>query len=83
VSLAEAFADAPAPQIRGPRCGVGRLLSSLPEADADVLRQVMADDAWTSKRISERLSGAGHRISRASIARHRLGECLCSTLGIA
>jgi len=83
VSLAEAFADAPAPVLKGPRCAVGRLLTSLPEADADVLRQVLADDAWTSKRISERLSGAGHRVSRASIARHRISECLCSTLGVA
>jgi len=83
VSLAEAFAAEPAPTVRGPRCAVGRLLTSLSDADADVLRQVLADDAWTAKRVSERLSGAGHRVSRASIARHRLGECLCGTLGIA
>jgi hypothetical protein len=83
VSLAEAFADAPEPTIKGPRCGVGRLLTSLPEADAEILRQVLANDAWTAKRIVERLGGAGHRVSKSAVARHRLGECMCATLGVA
>jgi len=83
VSLAEAFADTPGPVLKGPRCAVGRLLTTLPDEDAELLRTVLANDAWTSRRISERLMGAGHHASRSSVARHRLGECLCSTLGIA
>lgn len=83
MSLAELFAEAPEPSIKGPRCSVGRLLASLPEADADVLRQVMADDAWTAKRIAERLRHKDIDVSQYTLNRHRNGECLCRSLGIA
>lgn len=82
-TLADAFAGGPDVTIKGPRCSVGRLLTEASPADVEVLRGVLADQAWTNARIAERLRGAGLRVSMQSVQRHRRGECLCSTLGIA
>lgn len=83
MSLAEAFATPPEPVIKGPRCGVGRVLVTLPDEDARVLREVLANQAWSPKRIAERLRSADLAVSRASVQRHRNGECLCGPLGVA
>jgi ribosomal protein RSM22 (predicted rRNA methylase) len=83
VSLAEAFATPPEPVIKGPRCGVGRLLVTLPDEDAQVLRAVLANQSWSPKRIAERLRKADLVVSRASVQRHRNGDCLCGQLGVA
>lgn len=82
-SLADAFADGPEPTLKGPRCTVGQILTAADEAGAASLRQALADTAWTSARIAERLRATGRRVSGQAITRHRRGECLCSTLGIA
>jgi hypothetical protein len=67
----------------GPRCGVGVILSSLDDEDAARVREVLVDTRWEPKHVAERLTNAGHRVSTATIRRHRSKGCSCEALGLA
>lgn len=74
-SLAEALAaqdDTP----RGPQCTVAILLDDLAPEDATALTDALASTLPASA-ISRAVTATGHRLSQATIGRHRRGDCRC------
>lgn len=77
--LAEAFAATGT--IKGPACGIARLLLQLDADDRALVESWLAADKNTiaHAHISRALTKVGHRVDASSVGRHRRGECLCST----
>ena len=63
--------------LHGDPCSVGTLLAALPKAEADALRGILADKAWTHESIFDTLIEEGHEVGRQTIGRHRRGQCRC------
>lgn len=65
----------------GASCGTARVLSSLPEAEAAVLAELIDRSDTTSPRIAEILTGHGYQVTGGQIAHHRRrvrgAGCLC------
>lgn len=60
---------------KGPRCGVGRALECLDEADK--LRAALAADHIGPTSIHRWLLARGVKVGTNAISRHRRGECAC------
>lgn len=79
--LAAALA-AVAPRRKGPACSVKQLMEQLEPSERVALESAIADgneSRPTGKALSIAIESAyGLQIHRASIERHRRGDCLCS-----
>jgi hypothetical protein len=66
----------------GVRCHVAKLRSELPEEERIALDRVLEpNNAASHSAITRAIQAAyGSDIQRASIARHRVGECRCGRL---
>lgn len=60
------------------RCSVGRVLATLPEADAHALIDYLADGTYTSSNIALALAANGTPVSLQQVGRHRRGQCECA-----
>jgi len=81
VTLADRLATAK-PSPTGKPCGVGALLDSLPDKDAQALRDAMAVPKGDPARLSANqiatiLREEGHDIHHKSVEVHRKGACRC------
>jgi hypothetical protein len=74
VNLAERLA-ATSSGASGPVCRVCALLRDLQEPDRSTLRDALAGDVFTSVQISQALIAEGHDVPKATVSRHRRGEC--------
>ena len=81
MSLAKALSTPPPVVAKGPTCGIGRLLISLPDADAEALRKALADPAWRTRSLHDTLKAEGFAVAYTSVVRHRKGQCQCAALG--
>jgi len=79
MTLAARHQAGPPTVIHGDPCSVGALLASLPNAEADALRGILADDLWSHSAIYDMLEEEGHEARRQTIGRHRRGQCRCGT----
>lgn len=61
--------------VAGPICSVCRLLRDLQEPDRSTLQEALAGDVFTSVQISQALNAEGHDVPKATVSRHRRGEC--------
>jgi len=81
MSLADKLASTK-PSQTGKPCGVGLLLDSLPDKDAQALRDAMAVPKGDAARLSANqiatiLREEGHDIHQKSVESHRKGACRC------
>lgn len=63
---------------KGPSCTVCAALSSLPDAEAAALRQLLADPAWRYTELADRLAEDPDTpllIPHGTLARHAKGRC--------
>ncbi|GAB3863434.1 hypothetical protein GCM10028801_31050 [Nocardioides maradonensis] len=62
---------------KGPRCTVCVALGALPKADAQVLRDWMADPSWTFPAIADEVADDPDTptLSVSAISRHARGQC--------
>ncbi len=60
----------------GQRCGMCRLLETLPKDDLASLTAALTDSDFTSSAISRALRTEGHPITEQTISRHRRGVCI-------
>lgn len=59
-------------------CSVGRLIATLPKADATGLTGCLADTSVSSPAIIKGLEDTGHgKFSSSTVRRHRRHECEC------
>lgn len=59
-------------------CKVRTVVEQLDAADADILRNALADkNKWRDYPLSKALEGRGIYISPNSITKHRAGACSC------
>lgn len=63
----------------GARCAFEYLVPSLTPNDADDLAEALADPSVTGTAIAKALAARGHKITAASIQRHRRGGCSCES----
>lgn len=82
MALADRVAAGPDRSLKGPACGIGRILSDLPAEEADALRCMLTDPSWTTTAIREALDEEGFAIGRHPLQRHRAGECSCEQRGL-
>ena len=61
-------------------CGVKRVLESLPPAEADELREILAEpkSRYMDSTIWQVLRARGFEVGDQAIGRHRNGTCKCS-----
>jgi hypothetical protein len=77
MSLAEKAKQGPPHKRRG-GCSIGELLGVLPDPEADALRAMLGDPAWTHAAISRALKDEGANIEGQTVSRHREQRCRCS-----
>lgn len=77
MGLSDEAAQVQARRFPGTRCTVLMVLAAMDAADADDLRQALADPTLTSPAIATVLGRRGHQITQSSVARHRRGDCAC------
>lgn len=61
--------------IKGPPCGVCRLMSDLEPTEATALRALLADPRWRYQALSDALAEENHKIPAFTLARHARGQC--------
>jgi hypothetical protein len=59
------------------RCSVGELFKRLPDADANSLKEVLANDNIRHSDICKALRANGHFFTGSTLARHRNKFCRC------
>lgn len=79
------LAKTPPPAIdKGPSCAVCRALEELPKSEADGLRALLADPAWTFRAIAEGIRNDEdlpdefawvRKIAHSTYGRHATGGC--------
>jgi len=62
--------------VKGPKCSICTLLTTLDKADHDALVAAMADSTVTATAIMRALRREGHNVNDSSIRRHARGACL-------
>lgn len=75
MSLADLRKSGP-PKKKRP-CLVRTITESLPNDEADALRQMLSDADWNSADISRALADEGVEVSRERIRVHRNDDCSC------
>jgi hypothetical protein len=75
--LADAIAATAATPNRA-QCSIAKLLEgALTKANAQDLRDALANQDLPSAAISRGLDAVGHRVSALTVQRHRRGSCAC------
>lgn len=70
--------NAARPTVSKSICGVRRVLAEMSQADAADFKSALQNPVIESSAIAKGVSVAlGAKISAASVARHRKGECSC------
>jgi hypothetical protein len=65
--------------LRGPRCGVDRVLRGLNQEDRQTLIEWLdADSGRESEWIARQVRAEGHDLSGETVARHRRRICRCA-----
>lgn len=58
-------------------CKVRTLLEKLDAKDSEILKNALADDAWSNVALTEALNKRGLQISENPVRRHRMKKCSC------
>lgn len=66
---------------KGPGCGVGIYLSSLPSVAANTIHDAMVRPELTTSAIAKAIKNRGGDVSTYTLRRHRRGECACPKNG--
>jgi hypothetical protein len=76
-ALLDAFAATET--IKGPSCGITKILAKLADDDRALVQSWLAatKDEVGHAHIARTLTAVGHRVDAATVGRHRRGECLC------
>lgn len=74
MSLSQRIADYKPARVGG-SCRTCELLRSLPDADADALRDALADPKFSNAGLAKILRGEGYSVADTTVGRHRRGEC--------
>lgn len=63
----------------GTKCGVGKLLDSLPDEAAKSIRRVFENPSFATSSIYRAIKERApeEKIAEGTVARHRKGECRC------
>ena len=80
MSLAQRAATGPTALVIRATCSVGNLLAQLDETEADALRAMLADPAWSHTgpgSVYEALDAEGYDVSQSQIGKHRRRQCCC------
>lgn len=77
MKLAQVLQGMQAPRI-GSRCSVGALLEQIDKGEAQECRQTLADHAIPTSMLTDAINTAyGSKLGKASVGRHRRGDCKC------
>lgn len=82
MSLSERVKAGAPVTLPGPSCTIGRLLATLPKAEASALRSMLDDPAWVSTSVVRALREEGHHLGKDAVGRHRRGDCSCISRGM-
>lgn len=63
--------------MRSRLCKVGKILDTMPEADADTARAALQSEALATKLLERVFRTAGYPVSDSTLFRHRTGTCQC------
>lgn len=77
MSTLEHLADPTYRPAKGPTCSVAMLLSTMDDNTADLLCKALANPYAPTTAIAAALAEQGHRITAATLQRHRRGNCQC------
>jgi hypothetical protein len=69
--------DARAVAARGPRCTMGALLEALSATENAEVQEALDDPTIHGSGIARALLARGHKMSAATVNRHRAGDCSC------
>ena len=61
---------------KGPPCSVCEVLGSLPQPEADALRELLADPTWRYTTLSQDLLAEGIDLAPFVLSRHARGACV-------
>jgi FixJ family two-component response regulator len=66
------------PKVHKPSCKIRKILESLEPKDQEILKNALANLAWTSVALARELTARGISVSEKTISWHRKGGCSCA-----